>query len=108
MTKDMRHRITLQEAVETPDGGGGFTVAWQDISPDPTIYAALAGIDGTDAFIARKKRFFDTATFKIRHRTDLTPGLRLVWQNKAYEIVSVLDAEGQGAYLEIIARRTLD
>lgn len=28
----LRERVTIQQAVETPDGGGGSSIDWQDVA----------------------------------------------------------------------------
>jgi head-tail adaptor len=40
----MRYRVTLQQPARTPDGGGGATVAWFNVSD---LWAALNGTHHT-------------------------------------------------------------
>lgn len=99
----LTYRVTLQEAVRTPDGGGGFTEAWQNIAETPTVYAAIQPLSGGEAFRFRQLEAAATHRIIIRHRTDITSAHRLLHGTDIYDIVSVLDADEKREFLEIVA-----
>lgn len=100
----LRHPLTLQEAVETPDGGGGFTTAWRNLPASPQVYAAIMPLSGQESLHFRKVAAETTHRIKLRYRGDVTTSMRMVdGDNKIYEILSVIDIDKSGAYLDILA-----
>lgn len=99
----LKHRLTIQERLRTPDGGGGFTTAWQDIAAEPEVFANIVQTSGGE--ILRDHQMTAGATFRItlRHRADITPAHRLVDGAAAYNIIALRDPDGTGAWLEVTA-----
>lgn len=96
-----RHVMVLQQAVLAADGAGGFTRAWQDVAAAPEIRAAVLSM--TRGTAARHDRREAEATYKLRarYRGDITPAMRLLWQGRAMEIVSVGDPDGAMRWVDI-------
>ncbi|MFH1158058.1 MAG: phage head closure protein [Pseudomonadota bacterium] len=103
MIGDMKHRVTFQKSVRTPDGGGGFAETWQNIDSNPIVYAAIMPLSGGEQL--RFHQLEATVTHRIvtRYRSDVTPAMRIVRGTMIYDIAAVTDRDGQGAYLEILA-----
>lgn len=100
---DLRHRLTIQEPVRTPDGGGGFTTVWQDIAAEPVVFAGVIQTSGGESF--RDQQVTAGAVYRItlRYRADITPAHRLVEGTTVYNITALRDPDGAGAWLEIAA-----
>lgn len=102
-TPELRHLLTIQEPVRTPDGGGGFTTAWQDIATGPAVYAAIEPLPGREELRQGQMTPVQSWRITLRYRADITPALRLAEGATIYNITSVRDIDGRAAYLEILA-----
>ena len=80
----MNKRISLQEAVKTADGAGGFKVVWTDRG---TVWAefktppalSVKGVEGAVASVAVRE-------VKIRRRQDVAPGWRVLYGSAVWEV----------------------
>jgi SPP1 family predicted phage head-tail adaptor len=81
-------RAMLQQAVTTPDGGGGFSQSWSVVA---TVWIALEAQSGTDAVgpdvLDSRVRYRVT----LRRRGDVAAGMRLVTSAHTLTIHDVLD-----------------
>jgi len=103
MIGDLKHRVVLQEAILTPDGGGGFTSAWQNIATAPEVYAAIVPLSGSEQLKYHQLESIVTHRVTIRHRQDVMPAMRILHGNTAYNIISAIDRGEPGTYLEMLA-----
>lgn len=103
MIGKLKSRVTIEEAVRTPDGGGGFTESWQSIADSPEVYAAILPLSGSEQL--RHHQLSSTVTHRIiiRQRGGITPAMRLVKGSVIYDIISVTERQGKESYLEILA-----
>ncbi|MBI3440666.1 MAG: phage head closure protein [Proteobacteria bacterium] len=103
MISEMKRRITLQEQVRTPDGGGGFTVTWQNIATVPEVYAAIVPLSGAEQLRHHQLEASVTHRITLRYRSDVTTAMRIVHDTTVYHITAVIDQDGLGTSLEILA-----
>ena len=94
--------LRVQEAVETPDGGGGFTMGWQDIA-DAQIFAKIETEPQAETTLARGLRRPITCRITLPYRGDINPMQRLVDDSYAYHIMSLREED---ALLAITALRS--
>jgi len=103
----LKNRVTIEEAVRTPDGGGGFAQSWQAIPQDPEVYAVILPLSGAEQLRHHQLQSTVTHSIIIRHRGDVTPAMRIVKGATVYDIISLTERPAQGqagqAYLEILA-----
>jgi head-tail adaptor len=81
-------RASLQRAVQTPDGGGGFFESWAQIAE---LWIGLAPSNGADSF--GPDRLESRVHYRVTARRggDLAAGLRLVTSAHTLSIQAVLD-----------------
>lgn len=84
----MRHRVDLQAPVRTPDGAGGATETWSTIA---SVWASIRSTGASEAVIADARRGRISHDIWIRHRADVTPGMRLAQGLRVFEILGVID-----------------
>ena len=92
----LRHRLVLEQQVETPDGCGGFSSSWQAVA---TIWAAI--MPRSSAQTARTQTLNAQTEYQInlRWRDDCLPQMRLVKAGRIFIINSVLDPDETKRYL---------
>jgi SPP1 family predicted phage head-tail adaptor len=104
MIADMKYRVTIQHAVLTPDGAGGFSESWQNITAAPVVYAAITPATAGEQMKYGQIEATTTHHIVMRYRTDVAPGMILIDEDAVtYTIISVADQNGAKVYLEILA-----
>ncbi|MDI1228359.1 MAG: phage head closure protein [bacterium] len=97
----LTRKMTIEMPELTPDGGGGFTVAWQEVAE---IYAAVTDLGGQEIFQDAQITSSVPARVVIHYRSDIDGKMRLVEGETVYDILSFRDPDGGKSWLEIIAQ----
>lgn len=98
-------RITFQAYTLSPDGAGGQTKTWANLTTTPTVWAHAKPVRGTESFSEDRTNATSTVMFTIRNRGDLTDAMRIVWGGVNYNIRDIRRAGSREMYLTIIAER---
>jgi len=98
---DMRHRITFQQPIKTPDGHKGHTVSWQDVV---TVWASVEPLSGREYFYSHQIKAEITHRARIRYREGITVKMRIKHGDRVLEIESILDKKERHEELEILCR----
>lgn len=103
----MDERITFQQEVIGENvSNEDEQTGWQDIATAPTVWANVEPIAGSrpgnEEFRADKLTAFETLTFEIRYRSDLSTKYRIYYQGKRYDIVAITEV-GRKNRLKITA-----
>jgi len=85
----LRDRLTLEQLVRAPDGGGGASVTWQPVAD---LWAHVRPISGDERLAHDQVVGRLTHQVWIRHRTGVVPAMRFRDGARIYEIVAVLDS----------------
>ncbi|MEK4798058.1 phage head closure protein [Thermoactinomyces sp. FSL K6-2592] len=98
----LKHRVTLQEEVKTPDGGGGSVVTWQDVA---TVWASVEPLKGRELYAAQQVRATLTHKIIIRYRPDISVNvkMRAVYNNRIFNITSVINEQESNKTLQLLA-----
>lgn len=97
----LKHILSLEEPVMTPDGGGGFELVWHPVAE---LHADIAELAGSESLQARQLSRGLPCRITVTYRENVTTAMRLSGGGRVYEIVSCRDPDGAKAYLEIMAR----
>lgn len=97
----LRHRITFQEHLKTPDGYKGHTVEWTNFA---TVWASVEPLSGREYFFSHQVKADVTHRVKIRYRDDITVKMRIKFGARALAIESILDIKERHEVLEILCR----
>lgn len=96
----LRHRVTIEAPIRTPDGQGGFSKEWQCLE---TVWAGMEPLGGSETLIGQQITPQTRYRVTIRYRTDISPDMRLVWNETTYNIRNIADPDGLKRSLEITA-----
>lgn len=93
---DLRRRVTIEEAVRTGDGGGGYTVAWQPVAE---VWAAIWPRLADESYTLDRVAGRATHDMWIRYRDGITPEMRVVSGTRVFDIRGVIDVEDRKTWL---------
>lgn len=98
----LRHRITFQDSVPTPDGyKGSSEVTWTNFV---TVWASVKPLTGREYFFSQQVKAEVTHRVKIRYRDDITVKMQILFGTRVFGIESIFDIEERHEVLEIFCR----
>lgn len=92
----------LQGIYETGLSNERKLTGWEEIASDPTVPASKKESKGTELALADRLTYAQPTHFTIRWRSDITVEMRLVCDQKVYEITSTIE-EGRRRFLTIVS-----
>ncbi len=92
----LRHHLTLEQTVRTPDAGGGATVSWSTVA---TVWASVEAVGGGEHEAADRADARTRYRIRMRYRLDVTAGMRFRQGARTFNIRTVLDEEGRRQWL---------
>lgn len=84
----LRHRVVLQKMTVTEDALRQQTESWVDYA---YVWAAIEPLSGREYFAARQESAEVTVRITIRYLKDVTPEMRVLFGNRVFEVVSVIN-----------------
>lgn len=99
----LRERVTFQHPQIADDGAGGGSLSWLDITPTPTVWAAVEAVTGSEPVEADARQAEVNYRVTIRARQDLAPEWRLTWRGRALDILAILPGRRRD-YTVLLAR----
>ena len=94
-----RHFITLQGQGTSRDAGGGISSGFSTIA---SVYANVVPKSGKEVYKQGKLVGSVTHEITIRYRTDITNASRISFNNKLFNIRSIIDIEQRNRYLKLM------
>ena len=101
----LKHLITIQRETVTQDATGNVITAWADLAKD--IRAYVEPQQGSEFFAGKERHADVTVKIVMRFLAGITTKDRIIFDGLTYDILSVLDRNGKGADLVIMARGIL-
>lgn len=95
----LRHRLTLESATRTPDGGGGASESWATVA---TVWASITPTGGSEAIDADALTGRISHEIVFRHRPGVAPVMRLRRGNRVFEIAAVIDIDERKRWLKCL------
>lgn len=101
----LRQRVTLLQLVQR-DGALGETLSsW---SPVAVVWAQVKDLSGREWYEAQQLPEGDVSVeITIRFRAGLTRTMRIQHGAKTYDVIAVLDRDGQKKFLRLMCREVL-
>jgi len=100
---DLRHRIVFEQPVEVDDGHGGHVVSWATFA---TVWAAVEPISGREYFEAHQMQREVTHRVKIRSLPGLDENMRIIFNDRVFEIESIIDLDERRYFMELLCRES--
>ena len=98
----LRHKIELQSKSRLPDGIGGYTIDWETVAHP---MAWIRPRSGTETVIGMQLQDETTHDIVIRYKAsrNVTPEDRILFGNRAFAIIAVINVEERNRWLQIRA-----
>jgi len=92
----LKHRLTLQRIVETPDGCGGVVNTWED---ETDLWANIQPLGVNSDYLALQQREVASHRIIVRYTTPLSSGWRFALGSRVFRIKTIHDPDERKAYL---------
>lgn len=100
MDNSLTHRVTIQSLTEGQDEIGQPITTWADVA---TVWADVRHPSGLSTIKADADVSIVKASVRIRHRADITSGMRLTHGGQAYDILAILP-DGRRMFLDLVCQ----
>jgi SPP1 family predicted phage head-tail adaptor len=101
---DLRYRVVLQKKEITEDELKQQSETWVDIA---TVWSAIEPLSGREYFSAGQANAEISAKITIRYRKDVTPDTRVVFYNRIFEVLSVINPKERRESLVLMCREAM-
>ena len=100
----LRHRLTLQEEVQTGDDAGGYVRSWEDVTDvwAQIIPAKSSSLRGAENLFAAQLQASTSHLITLRYRNDITASHRLIFESRVFNIRAIADPDGKRERLELL------
>ena len=95
----LRHRLALEVASRTPDGGGGASETWVIVAQ---VWGQIRPTGGGEGFDADAVTGCISHEITFRYRDGVVPAMRLVSGNRLFEIMAVIDIDERRRWLKCL------
>ncbi len=100
-TGNLRHRIEIQQPVNTEDGQGGFVTTWTVFK---TVWAEILPTSSNERLFAEKVEEMRTHKITIRYLEGISANMRIVYQGRIFQIKGIRREKEQKFWHLIDAR----
>lgn len=95
----LNSRVTIQAPGTAQDDAGQPLAAWSDVA---TVWANIALKSGLETIKGDAPVSVVQASIRIRYRTDLNAGMRVVHGSTQYDIRAVLPDNGRREFTDLV------
>jgi SPP1 family predicted phage head-tail adaptor len=92
----LRHRLTLEAPIDTPDGAGGFS---RSFAPVADLWARVAPSGARENFVEQRAEQATNLVVIIRWRDSVAKDMRFVHRTRKLRIQSVVDPDERRRFL---------
>lgn len=92
-------RIAIQAPSAAQDGAGQPLASWSDVA---TVWANIAHKSGLETIKAGAPVSVVQASIRIRYRTDINAGMRVLYGTTQYDIRAVLPDNGRREFTDLV------
>ena len=98
-SSSMRHRLILQQEIQTPDDIGGYVRSWRDIAE---LWAEIIPMKGREEWLHGQLQAEVTHKIRLRFRPGIHAGMRLLYGTRALNIRQAINVEEMNDTLELL------
>jgi SPP1 family predicted phage head-tail adaptor len=101
----LRQRVTIQEYAATRDSFGAEVPAWADVA---TVWASVTPVSGKEYFASAQVNAEVSTKITMRYLAGITPKIRVVFEARTFEIISVLNFEERDIELNLMCKERVE
>lgn len=105
MIGKLKHRIKIQQSVQSTDNLGGGPASWSTISGG-TAWASVEPLSGRELYHAQQLSSRVTHRIVIRYLAGVTAAMRVLFGSRTFEIKSVMNQGERGRWLDLLCEET--
>ena len=98
---ELRHRVTIQQLVESQNEYGEITTTPQTFA---SVWGAVEDLSGREYFAAQQINAEVSTRIRIRYRAGVVPKMLAVCDGRIYDILAVLDPDGRRRELHLMCK----
>ena len=102
---DLRHRITIQQNTPSQNSHGEPVASWSTLA---TVWAAVEPLTGREFFTTEQVQSELSVRFRIRHRTGITPLMRISWDSRTFTIENVIRVQENKREIHLMCSEVQD
>ena len=103
LSSRLSKRVVLQQEVETPDGAGGYSLAWQNVANVWAEIIPLRASRSNEPLVAGQIENRSFFRITIRYVEGAVPKMRLTFGLREFNIIGVINPDESNELLEIYA-----
>ncbi|MDX2073482.1 MAG: phage head closure protein [Alphaproteobacteria bacterium] len=96
----LRHKVFLERKIQTTDGAGGYTDAWETIA---TLWAGISRLRGGEKFSAGQLSASSTHVFRLRYNHNITTDMRFSYDERLFNIRALRNVDERKRILDVYA-----
>ena len=100
----LRHRVTVQRAVDTRDASGGVIEEWRTIGDR---WARVQPLRGRERYAAQQVNPALSHRITMRYTTAVSAARRIKLGDRIFHIEPPLNIDERGAWIEMMAREAV-
>jgi SPP1 family predicted phage head-tail adaptor len=100
----LRHRIAIQKKTVSPDTEGIPMETWNDFA---VMWSAVNPLSGKEFWEAQAVNQANIVRFRIRYISGIHSSMRIVYNNRIFQILSIIDVEERHQELQIMGQEVL-
>ncbi len=100
-TSRLRHKLALQQEVRISDGVGGYAKSWHTLVE---VWAEIKPLTGSEQLVAGQLQGASNYKIALRYRSDITAGMRFLFDGRVFNIRSVLNIDEKRDMLDVLAQ----
>ncbi|MFC1659062.1 phage head closure protein [Pseudomonadota bacterium] len=104
ITSRLKKRIIIQEIKEISDNSGGYTISWIN---KIILWAEIKTVSGYKKIYADKISDFVTHLFTTRYISDITPKMRIFYDDRVFSIKYVINFMEKNELLQILTEEEI-
>jgi SPP1 family predicted phage head-tail adaptor len=101
---EMDKRINIQYPAKSKNSFNEDIVTYTTLS---TIWASVEPVTGNERFLQQEKISETTVRFRIRYRSDITTDKQILYKNKKYDILSIINRDDLYRELIVFAKEVI-
>ena len=95
----MRKRIVIQQTTQAVGARGGIADTWATFK---IRWARVEPIGGAEGFTGDRERAARRVTFELRYTSGVTPKMRVSWDSRIFDILSVSNIDERNRELQLL------